>query len=163
MNIFFEKLSDGHRTEVIDIFNFYIENEYSAYPEKPVSYQFYDGFLSIASKYPAYAIKIENKVVGFCFLNAYNPHSSFDETAVITYFIANDYKGKGIGKLALKKLEADAHEKGIKNILANIASVNEESLAFHAKNGFTKCGEFEGIITKKGKQFNIVWMQKKLK
>ncbi len=33
-DVIFEKLSDDHRTSVIDIFNFYIENDFSAYPEK---------------------------------------------------------------------------------------------------------------------------------
>ncbi len=161
-NISFEQMSDEHRTGIIDIFNYYVLHEYSAYPEEEVSYAYFDNFLEIAKKFPAYAIKIKSKVVGFCFLNYYNPLSTFKESAVITYFLDKDYRGKGIGKRALDKLEMEAREKGITNILANIASVNEESLAFHLKTGFKKCGEFEGIITKKNKQFNIIWMQKVL-
>jgi L-amino acid N-acyltransferase YncA len=162
MNISFERLSKEHRAEVIDIFNFYIKNSYAAYPEEQVSYDYYDKFLEIAAGFPAFAIKNEEKLIGFCFLNSYNPLSTFNETGVITYFIDKDYKGKGIGKSALNKLEAEARIKGIKNILANIASVNEESIAFHSKNGFRKCGEFEGIIKKNNKQFDIIWMQKTL-
>lgn len=161
-DVIFEKLSDEHRTSVMDIFNFYIENEFSAYPEEKLNYDYYDIFLTISNKYPAFAIKIKDKIVGFCFLNSYNPASSFKETAQITYFIDKDFKGKGIGKMALNKLEIEAKKHGIENILANIASVNKESLAFHSKNGFIKCGEFENIIKKKNKKFNIIWMQKKL-
>jgi phosphinothricin acetyltransferase len=161
-DVIFEKLSDEHRTSVMDIFNFYIENEFSAYPEEKLNYDYYDNFLTISNKYPAFAIKVKDKIVGFCFLNSYNPASSFKETAQITYFIDNDFKGKGIGKMALNKLEIEAKKDGIENILANIASVNKESLAFHSKNGFTKCGEFENIIKKQNKKFNIIWMQKKL-
>ncbi len=146
----------------MDIFNFYIENDFSAYPEEKLKLDYYDNFLTISNKYPAFAIIVKGKVVGFCFLNCYNPLSSFKETVQVTYFIDIDHKGKGIGKMALKKLEIEAKKIGVKNILANIASVNEESLAFHSKNGFVKCGEFESIIKKNNKEFNVVWMQKKL-
>jgi len=162
-DVIFENLSDKHRIPVIDIFNFYIKNDFSAYPEKKLIYDYYDNFLAIANKHPAFAIKVKDKVVGFCFLSSYNSFSSFKETAQITYFIDKDYKGKGIGKMALNILEIEAKKRGIKNILANIASLNEESIAFHNKNGFVKCGEFREIITKKNRKFNIVWMQKKLK
>lgn len=161
-DIIFEELSDEHRIPVMDIFNFYIENDFSAYPEAKLMCDYYDNFLNISKKFPAFAIKANEKVVGFCFLSSYNPLSSFKETAQITYFIDKEFKGKGIGKIALKKLEDEAKKYGIKNILANIASLNEESLAFHSKNGFVKCGEFENIIKKKNKEFNIIWMQKKL-
>jgi L-amino acid N-acyltransferase YncA len=162
MDITFEPMSDEHRIEIIDIFNFYILNSYSAYPEEKVSYDYYDKFLGITDNYPAFAIKLNDKIIGFCYLSSYNPLSSFKETAVITYFIDKEHTGKGIGKIALNKLETEARRKGIKNILANIASINEESIAFHSKNGFKKCGEFQGIIQKNNRQFDIIWMQKKL-
>ncbi len=160
MKIIFEKFSQEHGTAIIDIFNYYVENSYSAYPEKKVPYEYYDKFLEIAKSYPAFAIKSEPEIIGFCFLNAYNPLPSFKESAVITYFIDKNFKGKGVGSMALEKLETEAKQKGIKTILANIASLNEESLAFHVKNGFKECGRFEKIINKNGKQFDVVWMQK---
>lgn len=155
-------MSDDHRIEIIDIFNFYILNSYSAYPEEKVSYNYYDKFLEITVNFPAFAIKLNDKIVGFCYLSSYNPLSTFSETAVITYFIDKEHTGKGIGKIALNKLETEAGRKGIKNILANIASINEESLVFHSKNGFKQCGEFRGIIQKNNRQFDIIWMQKRL-
>ena len=161
-DISFERFSDEHRNSIIDILNYYIENEYSAYREEKVAYEFYNNFLTIAENYPAFAIKVKEIVVGFSYLNSYNPCSSFKETAVITYFINKDYKGKGIGKTVLSRMEVEAKKNGIKNILANISSVNEESLVFHSKNGFVKCGEFDDIITKRKKVFSIIWMQKKL-
>jgi len=155
-------MTEAHRTEIIDIFNFYINNGYSAYPSQTVSYNYYDKFLEIASNFPAFAIKTNSRIVGFCFLNAYNPLSTFSKTVVITYFIDNDFTRKGIGKMALGKLVAEARKRGIKNILANISSENKDSLAFHLKNGFKKCGEFNGIIEKNNKEFDIIWMQKKI-
>lgn len=160
MEILFEQMSADHREDVMDILNYYVNNSYSAYPDKPLPYEFYDKFLESTKAYPAFIIKTKDKVVGFCFLRAYNPLPSFKETAEISYFIDKDFTGKGIGKKALEKLEIEARQKGIKTILANIASENHQSLLFHAKNGFKECGRLQGIIKKQDKQFDIVWMQK---
>ncbi len=160
MEITFEHMSDEHRTDIIDIYNYYAENSFSAYLDTKIPYEYYDKFIKMTENYPAFAIKAESKVIGFCFLHAYKPLPAFNSTAEITYFLDKDYRGRGIGRLALAKLESEARHKGIQSILANIASLNEESLAFHSKNGFRECGRFERVIKKKDKVFDVVWMQK---
>jgi L-amino acid N-acyltransferase YncA len=160
MEIDFEKMSVGHRKDIMDIFNYYVENTFSAYPETILPYEFYEKFLEVTKDYPAYSIKIKEKIIGFCFLRAYNPFPTFRECAEITYFIHKDYTGMAIGKVALDKLEMEAKMKGIKTLLASIASENNQSIAFHKKNGFKECGRFEKIIKKKGKQYDLIWMQK---
>lgn len=162
MDISFEPLSEKHRIPVMDIYNYYIENSFYAYPEIKFSNDFFDRFLEKTNGYPAYAIKAEEKIVGFCFLSAYNPLPTFSETAVITYFISKDFRGKGIGKAALMKLEDEAKTIGIKVILAHISSLNTESITFHLKNGFIECGRFKYVIRKQNKNFDIVWMQKSI-
>jgi phosphinothricin acetyltransferase len=162
MKFVFEPMSLEHSREIMDIYNYYVENSYAAYPDRALPYEFYPKFLDMTKGYPAYTILEEGRVVGFCFLHAYNPFPSFKECAEITYFIDKDFTGKGIGKAALERLEAEAAQKGIKRILANISSLNNQSLSFHLKNGFRECGRLEKIITKQGKQFDVVWMQKDL-
>jgi phosphinothricin acetyltransferase len=160
MEVLFKPMTNEHRKEVIDIYNYYIENSFSAYSETMVPYSFYDRFLERTQGYPAFTIMAEDKVAGFCFLRAYNPFPTFNECVEITYFIHRDFTDKGIGRKALEKLEAEARLKEIKTLLASIASENNESLAFHRKNGFVECGRFKNIIKKKNKRFDIIWMQK---
>jgi len=160
--VLFEKMSEEHRNEIMDIYNYYAENSMSAYSEKKLSYDYYDRILEMTGGYPAYAIKLDNKVAGFCFIRAYNPFPAFKATAEITYFLHRDFSGKGIGKLALDRLETDAAGMGINTLLASITSENIPSLKFHEKYGFTVCGRFPGIGKKFGRSFDIVWMEKKL-
>lgn len=162
MDISFEKMLPKHQKPVMDIFNHYVEHSLSAYPEHVLPLSFYKKFLESTKGFPAYAIKAEGKVVGFCFLKAYNPHSTFKACAEITYFIDKDFVGKGLGKLALAKIESEARLQGIDIILANISSENRESLTFHERNGFVECGRFKKIARKNGIPFDIVWMQKEL-
>jgi L-amino acid N-acyltransferase YncA len=160
MEISFEQMASKHRKEITDIYNYYVENDFSAYPDKSIPYDYYDKFLEMTKGYPAYSIIVYEKIVGFCFLHAYNSIPTFKECAEINYFIDKEFTGKGIGKVALEKLEEEGRKIGIKRILASIASENNQSIIFHQKNGFRECGKFEKIITKKGKQFDIIWMQK---
>lgn len=160
--IFFEKMSEVHRNDIMDIYNYYAENSMSAYSEKKLPYEFFNRFLEMTKGYPAYAIKIDERIAGFCFIRAYNPFPAFKAAAEITYFLHNDFSGKGLGKLALEKLEKDAVEMGIHTLLASITSENTPSLKFHEKNGFEVCGRFTGIGKKFGRSFDIVWMEKKL-
>lgn len=158
----FEDLMIEHKTKVMDIFNYYIENSYAAYPEKRLPDDFYIRIMDMTKGYPAFVIKANGIIIGFCFVRAYNPFPAFNETVEISYFIDKGYSGKGIGKLALNKLEEESKKKGIKTILASITSLNPNSIKFHQKNGFKECGRFREVGKKFGKVFDIIWMEKKI-
>jgi len=162
MNIEFENMTQEYSKEVIDIFNYYVENSYAAYPESKLPYKFFNKFLEMTKGYPAFIIKNKNndKILGFCFLRAYNPFPVFKETAEITYFLEKNEIGKGIGKKMLSKLEQEAKKVGINKLLANISSENILSINFHKKNGFKECGRFHEIGKKREKYFDIIWMEK---
>jgi len=165
MDIEFMNMTQEYSKDVIDIFNYYAENTFAAYPESKLPYEFFYKFLEISKGYPSFIMKNKDngKIVGFCFLRAYNPFSVFKETAEITYFIEKNEVGKGIGKEALKKLEEEAKKIGITKLLADISSENIQSIDFHKKNGFIECGRFLKIGKKKGRYFDVVWMEKELK
>ncbi len=157
----FEKLADKHRNPVIDIFNYYIENGFAAYPESKVGYDFFDMFLYMTRGYPAIAVKSDSgDIVGFAFLRAYHPMEAFKRTAEISYFILPEHTGKGIGKAILAYFVEEAKKLGIDSILADISSLNQSSINFHSKNGFRECGRLKKVGRKFGKDFDVVWMQK---
>ncbi|HOC77339.1 MAG TPA: N-acetyltransferase family protein [Methanofastidiosum sp.] len=163
MEIHFEPMGENHRTDVIDIFNHYIENGFAAYPDNKLPYEFYDMFLIITKGYPAVVIKSDkNEVIGFGFIHSYSPFSVFKETAEISYFIKEESTGQGIGKKTLDYIESEAKKLNISSILASISSINEGSINFHKKNGFVECGRFVKIGKKFDRYFDVVWMQKML-
>lgn len=112
--------------------------------------------------YPAFVIKSDNDIVGFCLLKSYNSFSTFNHTAEISYFIDEKHSGKGLGKMALDKLTDIARKQGITTILASVSSKNAHSLSFHRKNGFNKCGRFRQIGRKFGETFDVIWFSKKI-
>jgi phosphinothricin acetyltransferase len=151
------------REAIIDIFNYYVENSFAAYPENKLPYQAFDIFLEMSKGYPTGSVRDANgEVVGFGMLRAHNPMPAFSHTAEATYFIHPDHTGKGLGMLLLAFLEKGGREKGLTTILASISSLNPGSIEFHRKNGFTECGRFRKVGRKKGHDFDTVWMQKML-
>jgi phosphinothricin acetyltransferase len=159
----FEKLGEKHRRVVIDIFNHYIESDFSAYLLDRVPYEFYDMFLSVSRGYPAVAVISDaHEVAGFGMLRPYSPLPVFTHTAEFSCFLDPDATRQGTGGLVLRHLEAGAAEMNISVLLASISSKNEKSIRFHLKNGFTECGRFAGIGRKFNTDFDVVWMRKAL-
>jgi phosphinothricin acetyltransferase len=162
------------KNAVIDIFNYYVENTCSAYPRNKVSYEFFDMLMDMAKGYPFYVAKIRvdepnapqgarkstaRKVIGYALLRPHYRIETFESAAELTCFIAPGYTDNGIGRALLDRLVADAKNMGIETILASISSVNQASINFHSRYGFSKCGEFKAIGKKNGKAFDEVWMQ----
>lgn len=163
MSVTLKSMTIANRLAVIDIFNHYIENSFAAYPDRKVPYEFFDILLKAAEEYPALVAEDEkNKVIGFGLLRPYHPFPVFSKTAEISYFIKPEWTRKGVGDLLFTQLIQKAELKGIKSILASIASVNEPSLQFHKKHGFIECGRFRKVGEKKGQVFDVVYMQKML-
>jgi phosphinothricin acetyltransferase len=158
-----EFMTAKHREPVIDIFNYYIEHSFAAYPEKKVGYDFFERLLEISKEYPSIVAKTRaSEIVGFAFLRPYLSISTFRGTAEITYFILPKYTRKGLGEIMLAYLVEEAQILGVQNLLASISSHNEPSLNFHHKAGFVVCGCFRDVGKKNGTNFDIVWMQKQI-
>ncbi len=165
MNCEFVPLSECDQGPIIDIFNHYIENSFAAYSEEKMPYKFIDHFLQMAQGYPAITVRDRDKgelVVGFGFMRAHHPVKTFRRTAEITYFILPEYTRKGIGESIIEYFLGEAPKLGIDSVLANISSLNEQSLRFHKKMGFEECGRFRRIGKKLGKDFDVIWMQRLL-
>lgn len=156
-------ITQSDQKPVIDLFNYYVEKSYAAYPEQRVPYEFFTLFMNACKDYPSVAIRgAGGALIGFGMLHSHNPLPAFSHTAEITYFIQPEMTGRGLGSEMLAYLEAEGKKRGISRILASISSMNEGSIRFHEKNGFTECGRFRGVGRKKGIYFDTVWMQKSI-
>lgn len=163
MKITLSPIGKDDSRQVMDIFNYYIENTFAAYPEHPLPDDFFDMLLIMSSGYPTVVAKAEDgSVTGFGLLRPYNPMPAFFKTAEITYFLKPGFTGQGIGKAILDYLLDMGKEKGINAVLANVSSLNEESIRFHVRNGFSECGRFREIGKKKGQVFDVLYFQKLL-
>lgn len=164
MNYKIIPVTENHINSIVNIFDYFTENSFASYAEKPVHG---DEFISnlfkdVSDGYPFYVVEVKEKVVGFGLLRRYNPCEAFNKTSVLTYFILPAYISRGIGSRLLNTLLESGKKMGIENFLAHISSKNHISINFHKKHGFHECGRFERIGTKFGEDFSVVWMQRQL-
>ncbi len=75
-------------------------------------------------------------------------------------FILPAQTRKGLGKRFLDRVIEDAKRKGVATLLANMSSLNEQSLNFHRNNGFDVCGRFECIGRKFGNDFDVMCLRR---
>lgn len=164
MNIVFEKLGMDHQKSVMEIFNYYVTTGTIAFPPTPLPEQFYQMLMKRSEDLCAYAVVDAdvNRTVGFCSLSPFHPFSTFQKTADVSYFIAEDYTAMGVGAKCLCLLEQEGKALGIHNLIAEISTENEPCIQFHIKNGFSHVGEFENVGEKFGRNFSIVLMKKTL-
>jgi len=161
MNYSFKPLTEDDREAVVDIFNHFVEHDFAAYPEQKVPYELFDRFVAATAGYPAIGVHADDgSVVGFGFMRPYHYADTMRRTAEITYFLLPEHTGQGVGTRVLEYFIGEAKKMGIETFLASISSLNEQSLNFHRKHGFTECGRFVRIGRKKNRDYDMVWMQK---
>ena len=152
------EMQESDRDAVMRIFSHYAATGFAAYPEGPVPPQFFsilwEGALS------AIVLEGDDAVAGFGFLRPFLPFPAFRKTGMLTYFLAPDSVGRGLGTRLLERLAVDAKNKGITRLVANMSSKNEASLRFHTRHGFTLAGTLANVGEKFGEPFDIVWMQR---
>lgn len=151
-------MQESDRDAVMRIFNHYAATSYAAYPDGPLPPQFFvplrEGALS------AMVLEDDGGIAGFGLLKPFLPFPAFRKTGMLTYFLAPETVGKGLGSRLLERLTEDARNKGMTMLVANMSSKNEASIRFHKRHGFSEAGNLAGVGEKFGQTFGVLWMQK---
>lgn len=145
---------------VTAVFNHFVTDSFAAYPEQPVSGDFFKKRHLDSPDFPFLVAELNGEVIGFAYLSAFHPVPTMKRSATLTYFIHPDHTGAGLGSTLLDLLLAAGRHLGIRTYLAHISSANEGSIRFHTRHGFTECGRFLKIGEKAGRSFDMVWMQR---
>ena len=154
-------MEERHRRGVVDVFNYYVQNSFAAYPDATFGYEFFDTLLAMCQAHGALVAETANgEVVGFALLKSYHPAPTFSHTAEVSYFISPAHTRKGLGKLLLDRIVDLAKSRGVNCLVASVSSRNQESLEFHHKRGFTECGHLRDVGVKFGQTFGVVWFQR---
>lgn len=91
--------------------------------------------------YPLYVYEIDNRVVGYLYFSAYRPgRKAMISTAEISYYLHEDYLGKGIGSNLMTFAINKAPELGFKTLVAILLSINEPSIGLLKKFNFEAWG-----------------------
>ena len=100
------------------------------------------------------------EVVGWSALNKYHDRVGFRFTAENSIYVAETWRGRGLGGRLLEPLIRAAEARGLHVIIAAIDAENTTSVRLHARFGFEKAGHFRQVGFKFGRWLDVVYMQR---
>ena len=159
MNVDVRPIAPDDWPAVTAIFNHYVRTSPAAYPDEPVGEAFFRDRHQAAPDYPFLVALDGARIVGFGSLRSIHPAATLRRAAQLGYFLAPDCTGQGIGSALLGALIEAGRRMGVDAFLAHISSLNDGSIRFHLRHGFTECGRFRRVGLKHGRDFDMVWMQ----
>ena len=159
----FKPLTQADLVEVKRIYDYYILNSTATFHTEPVGIDELALAIPLAhSRYASFQILCNGQVAGYCYSTYYKNRQAYNRTAEVTIYLLPEFAGKGIGKLALKRMEAASLEKGIVVLLGVISGENVESIALFSKMGYEQCANFKRGGEKFGRLLDVVVYQKEL-
>ncbi len=148
---------------VMDILNHYIETGFAAFPQRRLPHEFFAALLQAARSHPSLVARDRSgQLAGFGLLRPFHFADSLAATAEFSCFLHPGHTRKGLGGLILERLCQEAAGRGIRQIVAEISSLNQPSLDFHAAHGFATCGRLKSVGRKLDQDFDVILMQRSL-
>ena len=117
----------------------------------------------LARNFPYIVAELAGAVAGYAYAGPYRDRRAYDWCIEDSLYIAPELHRKGIGRLLLTRLVAEAEALGFRQMIAVIGdSANTASVAVHAAVGFRLIGNFQSIGFKHGRWLDTVLMQRAL-
>jgi L-amino acid N-acyltransferase YncA len=111
-------------------------------------------------KNPIMVAECSGRVVGWASLSEWSDRCAYSDTAEISLYVKEEYRGKGIGKELLETIIQEGEKAGLHTVIARIAEGNEVSVHLHESVGFEKIGVMKEVGRKFGKLLDVYLMQK---
>ncbi len=113
--------------------------------------------------YPYLVAEAAGAVAGYAYAGPYRDRRAYDWCVEDSIYVAPEFHRKGIGRLLLTRLIAEAERRDFRQMLGVIGdSANTASVAVHAAVGFRHIGTFQSIGFKHGRWLDTVLMQRTL-
>ena len=117
----------------------------------------------LARGLPYLVVEESGRVLGFAYCNWFKPRPAYRYSAEDSVYVADEARGRGLGRLLLDALAAQAQAAGVRKLLAVIGdSANAGSIGLHRAAGFTEVGVMRSVGWKFGAWRDIVLMEKPL-
>ena len=131
------------------IYNEGIEDRTATFETRPRSAEdvarWFDGI------HPVVVVEDGGRIVGFASTSPYRPRECYAKIAEFSVYVARDYRGRGVGRLALEALIQEAATAGLHKLVSRIFPENVASRAACRSVGFREVGiykahgELEGV------------------
>lgn len=116
-----------------------------------------------SKNFPVIVAESNGAVIGYGTYGTFREKIGYQYTVEHSVYVAENFIGKGIGKLLLTELILLAKSQGYHTMIGAIDADNSGSIAFHKKFGFIENGIIKEAAFKFGKWLDLLFMQLILK
>ncbi|WP_267406539.1 MULTISPECIES: GNAT family N-acetyltransferase [unclassified Chryseobacterium] len=153
-------ITNDNFSEVIEIYNQGLSTNIATFQNDSAQWEEWDkGHLDFCR----IGIYENGKIIGWASLTPVSSRCVYAGVAEVSIYIAQDERGKGVGKTLLAELIQQSEENGIWTLQSGIFAENENSIKLHKKCGFRLVGYREKIGKKNGVWKNNVLMERRSK
>jgi tRNA threonylcarbamoyladenosine biosynthesis protein TsaB len=94
---------------------------------------------ALAANYPAWVVRREGQLIGFCVAMA-----AIEEMHVLVIAVASDARRGGVGSMLMRQIERHAEMWALDRVLLEVRPSNTRAQAFYAQQSFTEIGRRKG-------------------
>jgi L-amino acid N-acyltransferase YncA len=148
---------------ITEIYADAVKNGTSSYElEPPTRAEMAARFETLAAGgFPYLAAESAGRIVGYAYAGPFRPRPAYRFVVENSIYIAPDAKGRGLGRLLLERLIAEAERRGFRQMIAVIGDGHPQSASvkLHERMGFRHGGRLEGSGYKHGRWLDTTFMQ----
>jgi L-amino acid N-acyltransferase YncA len=155
------KSKESDINSIQEIYNQGIEDRIATLEDETKNYSYMKNWYeNHKGRYSVIVAENEGIVVGWASLNQYNNRCAYDGVADLSVYISRDYRGKGVGKKLLAKLESLAKENGFYKMILFTFSFNQLGQGLYRRMGFREVGVFKNQGKIDGNFVDVMAMEK---
>lgn len=143
------------------IYNFYVATSPATFDLEPMTETWRRDWFETrrGAGYPVLVADAAGEVAGWCCLSAWSPKRAYARTADESIYIADGWRGRGVGKALLAAILQEARAMDLHVIMAGIVGCQAPSLALHRSLGFVEAGRYAHMGFKLGAWHDVHWYQ----
>lgn len=145
---------------VLDIYAPYVEHTHISFEyEVPTLADFAQRIATITKDYTWLVCEHNGRIIGYAYGGQHRARTAYKWSVESAIYMAQDFCGKGAGKLLYQQLFELLKQQGYINVFAGMTLPNEKSEALHRSCGFQEIGIFKNIGYKNNQWHDVKWMQ----
>lgn len=154
----------AHLPAINDIYNHWVDNSPATFDLEHTTPAWRENWYSerVQAGYPILVAEVHRQVAGWTCLSRWSPKAAYARTADESIYIADGYRGHGIGTRLLSAVLDEARRMELHVVMAGVVACQEPSLALHRSLGFVEAGRYEHMGYKLGAWHDVVWLQNHL-
>ena len=126
---------------IVAIYNQGIEDRVGTFETEPRTaatvQTWFDG------QHPIVVVEQEREIIAYASCSSYRPKTWYAGIVEHSVYVRRDWRGKGVGRLALSRLIQECEQAGFWKLVSRIFVENAASRALHQSVGFREVGVYE--------------------